>query len=383
MSVTSALGFSAAGTACGIKPGGVPDLAIVVADAPANAAGVFTTSSTAAPPVHVSRRHLASGSARAVVVNSGCANAGTGGPGHTAAIATAQAVAAAYGCDSSEVLVCSTGTIGPQLPVERIVQALPLELASDPQAGADAATAIMTTDSVRKEAARSTGGFTIGGMAKGAGMIRPDMATMLAVITTDAVITSPSLQRSLESAVGVSFNALNIDGCRSTNDTVLIMASGASGVEPGSGAFTGALAEVCSDLAHQIAADAEGATRVVTLRVTGAEDDDQARELGKFIADSDLVRASFYGGDPNWGRIFAALGAAPLRVDPDSISIGFDGVVVAERGSGAVFDEQALAERLAEGGFVVDVEVGPGSGRATVLTTDLTPEYVRFNGERS
>ena len=199
MSVTSALGFSAAGTACGIKPGGVPDLAIVVADAPANAAGVFTTSSTAAPPVHVSRRHLASGSARAVVVNSGCANAGTGGPGYTAAIATAQAVAAAYGCDSSEVLVCSTGTIGPQLPVERIVQALPLELASDPQAGADAATAIMTTDSVRKEAARSTGGFTIGGMAKGAGMINPNMATMLAFITTDACVAASDLRRATPS----------------------------------------------------------------------------------------------------------------------------------------------------------------------------------------
>ncbi len=383
MSVTAAHGFSAAGAACGIKPGGVPDLAIVVAEAVANAAGVFTTSSTAAPPVHVSRRHLSSGSAKAVVINSGCANAGTGGQGHTAAIATAQAVAAAYGCDPSDVLVCSTGTIGPQLPVERIVHALPLELASDPQAGADAATAIMTTDSVRKEAARSTGGFTIGGMAKGAGMIRPDMATMLAVITTDAVVGSMRLQRALEGAVQVSFNALNVDGCQSTNDTVLILASGASGVEPDGESFTDALVEVCSDLAHQIAADAEGATRVVILRVTGADDDDEARELGKFVADSDLVRASFYGGDPNWGRIFAALGAAPISVDPDVISIRFEGVLVAEGGTEAVFDGQALAERLAGGGFGVDVNVGPGSGQATVLTTDLTPEYVRFNGERS
>lgn len=383
MSVTAAHGFSAAGTACGIKPGGVPDLAIVVAEAVANAAGVFTTSSTAAPPVQVSRRHLSSGSAKAVVINSGCANAGTGGHGHTAAIATAQAVAAAYGCDPSEVLVCSTGTIGPQLPVERIVHALPLELASDPQAGADAATAIMTTDSVRKEAVHSTGEFTIGGMAKGAGMIRPDMATMLAVITTDAVVSSPRLQRALESAVQVSFNALNVDGCQSTNDTVLILASGASGAEPDAESFTDALVEVCSDLAHQIAADAEGASRVVTLSVTGANDDDEARELGKFVADSDLVRASFYGGDPNWGRIFAALGAAPIRVDPDAISIRFEGVLVADGGTEAVFDEQALVERLAGGGFGVDVNVGPGSGQATVLTTDLTPEYVRFNGERS
>ncbi|MDF1596651.1 MAG: bifunctional glutamate N-acetyltransferase/amino-acid acetyltransferase ArgJ [Acidimicrobiia bacterium] len=383
MSVTAASGFAAAGVACGIKPGGVPDLAVVSAGTAVPAAGVFTTSTTAAPPVLVSRQHLASGSAQVVVVNSGCANAATGRRGYEVAIKTVGAAANSYGCEATEVLVCSTGTIGPQLPVERLIQGLPTELGIDREAGGAAATAIMTTDSVRKEAVVANGGYTIGGMAKGAGMIRPDMATMLAVLTTDAIVPADRLQRALQSAVNESFNSLNVDGCQSTNDSVVILASGASGVEPGPEDFGASLSELCRDLAYQIAADAEGATRVVTVRVHGASDDAEARAIGKHVTDSDLVRASFYGGDPNWGRIFGALGVGPGRVEPEAISVSYAGVTVAQRGVGLPFDEQALVSTLIGGDFVVDVTVGAGSGRATVLTTDLTPDYVRFNGERS
>lgn len=383
MSVTAASGFSANGVACGIKPGGALDLAVVSAATAVPAAGVFTTSTTAAPPVLVSRQNLASGSAKVVVINSGCANAGTGRRGYEAATKTVEAAAEAYGCAASEVLVCSTGTIGPQLPVGRLIEGLPTELGVDSEAGGAAAIAIMTTDSVRKEAVVASGGFTIGGMAKGAGMIRPDMATMLAVITTDAIVPADRLHRSLQSAVNESFNSLNIDGCQSTNDSVVILASGASGIEPDPGRFGASLRELCRDLAHQIAADAEGATRVVAVRVTGAAHDAEARAIGKHVADSDLVRSSFYGGDPNWGRIFGALGVGPGRVDPEAISVSYEGVTVAQRGSGVTFDEQALVSTLMHGDFVVEVTVGAGSGRATVLTTDLTPEYVRFNGERS
>jgi glutamate N-acetyltransferase/amino-acid N-acetyltransferase len=383
VSVTAAQGFSAAGTSCGIKPGRRPDLAIVAANRPVSAAGVFTTSSTAAPPVLVSRQHLANGLAQVIVINSGCANAGTGARGYAAATTTALAAAAAYGCEASDVLVCSTGTIGPQLPVGRLIKGLPRQLGVDREAGTAAAVAIMTTDTVEKESALSVGGYTIGGMTKGAGMIRPDMATMLAVITTDAIVPAAKLQRSLQEAVDLSFNSLNIDGCQSTNDSVLMLASGESGIAPDFETFSTTLASVCGDLAHQIVADAEGASRVVTLRVVGATSESEARSIGKFVTDSDLVRCSFYGGDPNWGRIFGALGACPGNIDPDSVSISFGGVRVADRGVGVDFNEGGLASALAAGDFTVEVTVGNGPGRATVLTTDLTPDYVRFNGERS
>ena len=383
MSVTAAAGFSAAGVACGIKGAGALDLAVVLAERVVSAAGVFTRSSTAAAPVIVSRRHLTSGTARVIVINSGCANAGTGEPGLTDARSTSRAAAAAYGCAPEDVLVCSTGTIGPSLPVRRLVEGLPANLGTDGRAATAAAEAIMTTDSVSKQAAVRAGGYSIGGMAKGAGMIRPDMATMLAVITSDAVIGSFELQSALAAAVDESFNSLNVDGCQSTNDSVLILASGESGIEPGLDEFRQGLTDVCRDLAHQIAADAEGATRVVTVRVGGAVDDEQARRIGKYLTDSALVRSSFYGGDPNWGRIFGALGVGPGAVKADDIAIAFAGVPVASAGIGVEHDEESLLVALEYGDFAVDVSVGNGPGEATILTTDLTPEYVRFNGDRS
>ena len=382
MSVTAARGFSAAGSACGIKADGALDLAIVSATRPVAAAGVFTTSTTAAPPVAVSKRHLGDGFARIVVVNSGCANAGTGDNGLADALETAGATATRYGCAPEDVLVCSTGTIGPRLPVDRLVDGLPTSLDDTPVAGTTAARAIMTTDSVSKEAALSQDGYSIGGMAKGAGMIRPDMATMLAVITTDAVVGSELLHMALVEAVDQSFNSLNIDGCQSTNDAVLILASGDSGISPELDAFSAALTDVCTDLACQIATDAEGAERVVVVEIAGAADDAAARAIGKALTDSDLVRSSFYGGDPNWGRVFGALGVGPVPIEAAAISISYDGELVADGGVGVPFDEDSLLKRL-NGDFEMQVIVGAGPGRARIFTTDLTPEYVRFNGERS
>ncbi|MFW2339099.1 MAG: bifunctional glutamate N-acetyltransferase/amino-acid acetyltransferase ArgJ, partial [Acidimicrobiia bacterium] len=371
-----------AGTACGIKADGALDLAVVTASRSVAAAGVFTTSTTAAPPVAVSKGHLSNGVARLVVLNSGCANAGTGNQGLADAIETARAAAATYGCTPDDVLVCSTGTIGPRLPVDSLVNGLPTDLNDTPAAGTAAARAIMTTDSVSKEAAVLQEGYSIGGMAKGAGMIRPDMATMLALITTDAIVTSEVLQVALVESVDRSFNSLNIDGCQSTNDSVLILASGDSGVSADLDSFRLALTDVCADLAHQIAADAEGATRVVTVEVGGASNDAEARAIGKALTDSGLVRASFYGGDPNWGRIFGALGVGPVPIEASAISISYEGELVAAGGVGVPFDEVSLLERL-KGDFELQVIVGAGPGRARILTTDLTPEYVRFNGERS
>ncbi|MDJ0960436.1 MAG: bifunctional glutamate N-acetyltransferase/amino-acid acetyltransferase ArgJ [Acidimicrobiia bacterium] len=387
MSITAAAGFRAAGIASGIKEDGTPDLALVVTDEPVATAAVFTVNTAAAAPVRLSRSHMAAGSAkRAVVLNSGCANAATGKDGAAAALATAVAVASAIDAAVSDVLVCSTGTIGSTLPVETIVAGvgdITDVLESTQQAGVDAARAIMTTDTVLKEAIASAGDFVVGGMAKGAGMIRPDMATMLVVITTDAVADGATLDAALRAAVDESFHSLNIDGCASTNDTVVLMASGATGVEVDSERLTPLVSSVCRSLAEQMAADAEGASRLVELRVQGAADDATARHAGRAVADSALVRAAFFGGDPNWGRLVGALGASGVAFDIDDVVIAFDGIVVARGGVAAEHDEASLLAHLEIGDFVVDMMIGGGPGRASILTTDLTPEYARLNGERS
>ena len=240
----------------------------------------------------------------------------------------------------------------------------------------------MTTDSEPKEVVVEADGFTVGGMAKGAGMIRPDMATMLVVLTTDAVVTAPVLDGALRTAVDHSFHALNVDGCPSTNDTVIVLASGASGVSPEPDDLAAALTAAAVDLARHIAADAEGASRVVTIAVTGAADDAAARSIGRRVADSALVRSSFYGADPNWGRIVAALGEVDEEVDFGDLTIAFAGTTVAREGVGVGVDEDAVSEAM-EGDFGVTICVGSGSGTARVFTTDLTPDYVRFNAERS
>lgn len=383
--VTAAAGFLANGVASGIKAGGAPDLSLVTASETVPAAAVFTRSLTAAPSVLLSRERVRSGRARAIVLNSGCANAGTGAAGLRASERMAASAAAALGSPAEDVLVCSTGPIGPVLPVDRIEAAMPVLVAglgAGEAHGLAAATGIMTTDSVPKQAAAGGDGYVVGGMAKGAGMIRPDMATMLSVLTTDAIADAEILRAVLRAAVASTFNCLNVDGCQSTNDTVILLASGASGVRPGVSDLADGVEAVCRDLARAMAADAEGASKVVTIRVSGAGSDAEARRLGMATADSALVRSSFYGADPNWGRVFGALGVAGVALDPSLVSISYEGVEVCRAGVGVGVDEDALAARL-EGDFAVGIVVGDGPGAAEIVTTDLTPDYVRFNGERS
>jgi glutamate N-acetyltransferase / amino-acid N-acetyltransferase len=384
--VVAPAGFATAGTACGIKASGDPDLSLIVADSPVPTAAMFTTSRTAAPPVVLGRRVLAAGRLRAVVVNSGCANAGTGSAGLADAEMVAAAAAEALGAQPGEILVSSTGPIGPRLPVDRIRAALP-GLAAAAGRTSDhallAARGIMTTDSVPKLADHeAAGGWRVGGMAKGAGMVRPDLATMLAFVTTDAIVDAGELDAVLRGAADATFNCLNLDGCQSTNDTVLLMASGAAGVRPDPTEFEAAVTEVCRALSRLMATDAEGASKVVDLSVRGAPGDREARALAMAVADSSLVRASFYGADPNWGRVLAALGTAGVDLDPDAVDIAYQGVPVAAGGVGIGTDENLVSELLA-GDFTVDVVVGKGPGAASVVTTDLTPDYVRFNGARS
>ncbi len=387
VSVTAAAGFIAAGVAAGIKPDGVPDLAVVACPGGAVAAAVFTTNRAAAAPVALSRRHLAAGpGVTAVVLNSGCANAATGPEGMEAAEAMAHAAATLLECPPEEILVCSTGPIGTPLPVDRVTEGIGSAvavLAATEEGAVGAADAILTTDSRAKGTVQAGYAFVVGGMAKGAGMIRPDMATMLAVLTTDAIVEPDHLQQALMDAVDASFHALDVDGCPSTNDSVIVLASGASGVAPEVGELTDVLAAACLDLARQIAADAEGASRVVTLEVSGAADTATARALGRAVADSALVRASLYGGDPNWGRIVAALGATHLPYDPEAVAVSFAGVPVAGRGARLAYDDDALGATIATGDFTVGISVGDGPGSAAVLTCDLTPAYAVLNGERS
>lgn len=386
MSVVAAKGFSANGIAAGIKDG-ERDLAVILSDGPAVTAARFTTNLAAAAPVQLDRVRLSSSHMmRGIVVNSGCANAATGSTGYANAEAMTEALAEATGGQPAEYLVCSTGTIGPQLPMDTItsgVRKAASGIGSHASMGTAAALAIMTTDSVPKEAEVRGDGWVIGGMAKGAGMVRPDMATMLAFVTTDADVSEAVLEEALAVAVDGSFNSLNIDGCESTNDTVIAMASGASGMAPDVGDFTIALQAVCRDLAIQMAADAEGASRVVTIDVAGASSDSEARRLGRVVADSALVRSSFYGGDVNWGRIVGALGSAESDIDFGDIMVSYGGVVVFESGEGTAFDETALLDRFVEGDMELAIGLGSGPGTALIVTTDLTPEYVTFNGERS
>lgn len=387
MSVTAAGGFSATGVACGIKASGERDVALVVADGLATGAGVFTVNQAAAAPVHISRMHLEAGRRfKAVLLNSGCANAGTGAQGLADAKESVEAVADALECSPDQILVCSTGGIGKPLPMEKLragIEVAAIGLGFDAESATAAATAIMTTDTVPKQSVQRAGGFSVGGMAKGAGMIRPDMATMLAVLTTDAVVDPDDLDGALRNAIDLSFHALNIDGCPSTNDAVIVLASGESGVAPERQVFEETLARVCWDLASQLAADAEGASRVVTVEVNGAADDATARRAGRIVADSALVRAAFYGGDPNWGRLLGALGASDLSFEPADFGIAYEGIQIARHGVAVDHDAAALHDSIVAGDFTVTMTIGIGSGKARVLTTDLTPDYVTFNAEYS
>lgn len=386
MSVVAPMGFVAGGVSAGIKSEEELDLAIVAALVPVPAAAVFTTNMAAAAPVRLSRRHLeVAPTARAIVLNSGCANAATGKRGRAVAELTANRTAELLECSPEDILVCSTGMIGTHLAPEVVTAGVAdaIEGLGDADTdGTAAAWAIMTTDTEPKQVVVRAEGFTVGGMAKGAGMIRPDMATMLVVLTTDAAVTSAVLDEALRIAVDHSFHALNVDGCPSTNDTVIAMASGASGFTPEPEDLAAAMTGASVQLARHIAADAEGASRVVTIAVTGAVDDSAARHIGRQVSDSALVRSSFYGADPNWGRIVGALGEVDEEVDFDDVAIAFAGTTVARSGVGVTVDEDDVSADMA-GDFGVTISVGKGPGTARVFTTDLTPDYVRFNAERS
>ena len=379
MSTTAAQGFVAAGVHCGIKSSGNPDLALVatVDGRPVPAAGVFTQNLACAGPVRVSRAHLASsgGHAAAVVLNSGNANCATGTD-----VAVAEEMCALtaveLGCAPSDVLVCSTGLIGIPLDTAPLQSGIPAVAgARRADGGADAARAIMTTDTVAKEAVVSGDGFTVGGMAKGAAMLAPNMATMLAVLTTDAAVEPADLQLALSSAVAGSFNRIVVDGCTSTNDTVLLLASGAAGpADPI--AFAVAVGAVCLSLAEQMARDAEGHTKVVRVEITGAASDDEADRAARKLATSLLVKCSFYGDDPYWGRVLSDLGTAGVAVDVDNVTVAYDGVLVAKGLAPTGADASAVVKQPE---FTLACDLGVGDGRAWVLTNDLTHAYVDEN----
>jgi len=385
VTVTAPAGFVAAGTACGVKAGAVPDLALVATDDARSvaAAAVFTANRATAAPVTVSRQHLADTGGRAVgvVLNSGNANAATGAEGMAHAEQTCHLVASALGCDTAEILVCSTGLIGIPLPFAAVSGGIPALVearAPTPEAGDAAARAIMTTDTHPKVTVQRAGAATIGGMAKGAAMLAPNMATMLAVLTTDAELAPAELQVHLAAAVRQSFNALSVDGCTSTNDTVIVLASGRAG-RPEAGAFATALTAACADLAGQMAGDAEGATKVVTVRVTGALDDSEARQAARKVAGSQLVKCSFFGEDPYWGRVVSELGSAGVSFDLNRVSIRYGGVTVAAGGTACPHDEKAVAEHLAGRQVEVHADLGMGRGTGVILTNDLTPAYIDEN----
>jgi glutamate N-acetyltransferase / amino-acid N-acetyltransferase len=385
VSIVAPHGFVAGGVACGIKASGDPDLSLVATDdgAPVAAAGVFTQNLVVAAPVVVSRRHLAAtgGRAAAVVLSSGNANAATGEHGEADATEMCALTAAQLGCGTEHVLVCSTGLIGYPLPMDALRSGIPAVAAardSGPGGGGAAAEAIMTTDTRRKEAVARFDGFTVGGMAKGAAMLAPDMATMLAVLTTDAAVEPAVLTEVLRAGVADSFNAMTVDGCTSTNDTVLLLASGRAGV-PDAAAFAAAVADVCLDLARQMVGDAEGHTKIVIVRVTGAASDAEARQAARKVAESQLVKCSWFGEDPYWGRVASDLGTAGVKLDPGALSIAYGGTVVSRGCVAADHDPAAVAAHLAGEQLDLHCDLGVADGRARVLTNDLTYGYIDEN----
>ncbi len=383
MTVTTPAGFTAAGVACGLKSSGALDLALVVNTGPRDAAAaVFTSNRAQANPIIWSRQAIGDGRARAIVLNSGGANCFTGHQGFQTTHATAEAVAEHLQLGAGEVLVCSTGLIGEQLDRDRLltgVAAAVDALATD--GGRDAARAIMTTDSVPKTAEyRDAAGWAIGGIAKGAGMLAPGLATMLVVITTDADLDSASLDRSLRAATRVTFDRLDSDGCMSTNDQVTLMASGASGVATDEQDFTAALTEVCMQLALQLQSDAEGASHDIHIRVTGAASDDDAVEVGRSVARNNLFKAAVFGNDPNWGRVLAAIGTTSAEFDPYDVDVTMNGVRVCTAGGpDRPRDEVDLTPRI----LYLDIDLKVGAHEALILTNDLTHDYVHENSAYS
>jgi len=376
MSVTAAKGFRAAGVAAGLKSSGSRDVAVVVNDGPDHvAAAVFTSNKFKAAPVVWSQQAVADGRADAVILNSGGANACTGPDGFADTHRTAEHGAAVLNVSAGDVLVCSTGLIGERLPMSIVLEGVTTAAESlSTDGGSVAAEAIMTTDSVAKEAIVTGDGFTVGGMAKGAGMLAPALATMLVVVTTDAQIEPDALRTALHDAVRVTFDRIDADGCMSTNDTVIVLASGASGVQPDTPAFTAALTTVCHDLAQQLIADAEGASKHISIVVR------QAATVDGAIARSNLLKCAIHGEDPNWGRVLAAAGTTDAQFEPTNVSVAINGVRVCH--GGAADADRTLCD-LSDTSVLIEVTLGAGECDAQVWTTDLTAEYVHENSAYS
>ena len=382
MSVTAPLGFRAAGVAAGLKASGDRDVAVVINDGPSRAAAaVFTTNRVHAAPVKWSRQVVSGGRVRAVVLNSGGANACTGPAGFQDTHATAERLGAALDDSAGEIVVCSTGLIGERLPMDKLLPAVDAAVAeADRSGGMRAADAIRTTDTVVKIAFRRPDGYSIGGMAKGAGMIAPALATMLVVLTTDADLSAQELDAALRSATAVTFDRLDSDGCMSTNDTVLLMASGASGVKPDHKEFTRALTDVCADLARQLQRDAEGASKYVTIEVVGAASEADAVTVGRSVARSNLLKCALAGADPNWGRVLSAVGTTDAVFDPDRLNVAMNGVWVCR--AGAPGDDRSKVD-LKGKDITITVDLSAGPHSAVILTTDLTEAYVHENSAYS
>ncbi len=385
MSVTAARGFVASGVAAGIRPSGAPDVALVRSLEPAVGAAMWTTNRVQAAPVLVSKRHLELTEPQAVVINAGSANAATGAAGIADAKATAVAAADALDLRPEQIILLSTGVIGIPMPMDRMLAGLRVAaLDLSPEGGGAAASAILTTDSGPKTAVAQQAGFTVGGMAKGAGMIHPALATMLAVVTSDYPLAPGEADAFLRPVVEETFNRISVDGDCSTNDAVVLLANGRSGVARNSGlneSFAAALHEVCDDLARQIVADGEGATVVLEIRVTSASSQEEALAIARRVATSPLVKTAAFGRDPNWGRVLAAAGSAAwnggfARLDPDMLTVSFDGVPVYDRGA-----PTGRVPTLRGPTCRIDLDLALGAGSAAYLASDLTSDYVRINAE--
>jgi glutamate N-acetyltransferase / amino-acid N-acetyltransferase len=382
VSITAAAGFRAAGATAGLKPSGRPDVAVVVNDGPEHvAAAVFTSNRCKANPVLWTEQASADGRLAAVVLNSGGANCYTGPAGFQTTHASAELAANLLGISAIDVAVCSTGLIGEVLDRPKLEDGIRKAVAElDSGGGADAATAILTTDTHAKQAVVRCEGWVVGGMAKGAGMLAPSLATMLVTLTTDAVADTTTLDRALRSASRQTFDRLDTDGCMSTNDTVLLLASGASGVEPSEAAMTAAVTELCDDLARQLWADAEGAHHQIAIDVVRAATEPEALAVGRSVARSNLFKCAIFGGDPNWGRVLAAIGTTDATFNPGAVDVVMNEVAVCRDGA---IGEPREAVDLSGREIAVTVDLKAGDAAATILTTDLTHDYVHENSAYS
>jgi len=390
--ITAPEGFSAGSAECGIKAPGRPDLTIIVSDVQAVCAGMFTSNRIKGAPVLVSRENVKNGAARAIIANSGNANVCNGEEGLAAAMAMTGETARLIGCESYDVLIASTGVIGRPFPVDKVMKGIPLAIANlSPDGGETAARAIMTTDTVPKETALEIeiGGVPvrIGAIAKGTGMICPDMATMFCFITTDAAIEPGALRKALRQAVGMSFNCITVDGDMSTSDTVFALANGNAGnplIKNRSKAlntFTEGLSEVCLRMARALIKDGEGATRFITIKITGAAGRSDARQVGLAIANSPLFKTACFGSDPNWGRIICAAGYSGIPVDENHVTISINGATLFETGKVIPMDEQDLRSKMSADEIVIEVDIGMGQAESIIYTSDLSYDYVKINAE--